>query len=1075
MKKIIYSLVIMIAAGSLFTSCVTNTEPQGIKDLREAKADYIESLKNLKDADAACRKAEVAYLEAKTAWETKQHEIENAIAQAKADATIANKEAKIAEIVAKAKIDAVGYEEELAKAEAQLKRTLDSIAVASNKLSDEEREAVKAYTRVYGKYLEAIEEVHKAEAALYDQNISTEEAHDAVRRDSAATVAQIAYYEELLKNLPDSGESVNQVEEITAKLNAQQLELDYALANCEKEWNLYKTTNLKDNIKGFADGLIDYVAQNAAIPAPFIMNFKTKLPDNEQVCRLMKRYIINSPERFEGPAFLRFVNSVFVEQDAEGDYWLFANAYNAPAARALIWGYDFDGNEVGGVENLIEALNREFVVDSTKWLGIDSTGIKAAVAKAEAEYKAVEEALTDGVWKDADVKAALTVWRNAAPAGKDEAWGHVLDAKKAFYKNYYCKFWGIRYNSLPNFDLDNVCFNNPGRDSLEINFSLKEFTEPTPIVNFDFETMMAENDPFDPSQTAFLPYFEGEFYVPSTRGIFPGYPVDNIENLQEGEAEVFENYQKSIVFDQTKLNQLKLDPDFFGKTLLCQLLYKESVLAYVKSTADTQGTKEALAALQNEVLPSLKAAYYAAEETQSKNSEAFYKFISGLVGEEFLEELCDRIDNACKKAAEFIPAIVIPETKGYGLKYELKSELQRLLDYAQDIASGEQPSKKILISIFEDTMCGEFNSINTRILSLILTLTDEEDTRTTLDKVMAWFSGETEDATMRMFMINTGYTIAYMGLQLGDAFAGDQFRALLSEVVTAYVNTRIDRIKNYYPNSVTGVALGRLVLADYDNVIEMVLFGTERYYELYKALFLDKYTPSTGDMEEMQMRIAGGDIQAQEVEFNSVTDVVFSESRFFNRKFFDVFLRLCGIGSVKYIVSDFSGVLGTLEETYFTEWREKWEEYDLAMAEFAAQQEAIYAAKSVYAQYQNSISSLLNFERWILAQLYGDAVYDDEELVAKKEELAKEVKDKEEAKKKESEKSTSGLYAHLEDVCDFLKKIEAGYDGKTLYFEKVQHELDEALAKLDVITKKLELVTKAYEQVLANHGAEDAE
>lgn len=47
----------MIAAGSLFTSCVENTEPQGIKDLRLAKADYLDALSNLRAADAEKVKA----------------------------------------------------------------------------------------------------------------------------------------------------------------------------------------------------------------------------------------------------------------------------------------------------------------------------------------------------------------------------------------------------------------------------------------------------------------------------------------------------------------------------------------------------------------------------------------------------------------------------------------------------------------------------------------------------------------------------------------------------------------------------------------------------------------------------------------------------------------------------------------------------------------------------------------------------------------------------------------------------------------------------------------------------------
>ena len=48
MKKIIYSLVIMIAAGSLFTSCIEQVEPEGILALREAKARYYDALAQLR-------------------------------------------------------------------------------------------------------------------------------------------------------------------------------------------------------------------------------------------------------------------------------------------------------------------------------------------------------------------------------------------------------------------------------------------------------------------------------------------------------------------------------------------------------------------------------------------------------------------------------------------------------------------------------------------------------------------------------------------------------------------------------------------------------------------------------------------------------------------------------------------------------------------------------------------------------------------------------------------------------------------------------------------------------------------
>ena len=60
MKKIIYSLVIMIAAGSLFTSCIDQAEPVGILEIRTVKADYIRALKDLRAADAEFRRAEAA-------------------------------------------------------------------------------------------------------------------------------------------------------------------------------------------------------------------------------------------------------------------------------------------------------------------------------------------------------------------------------------------------------------------------------------------------------------------------------------------------------------------------------------------------------------------------------------------------------------------------------------------------------------------------------------------------------------------------------------------------------------------------------------------------------------------------------------------------------------------------------------------------------------------------------------------------------------------------------------------------------------------------------------------------------
>ena len=62
MKKIIYSLVIMIAASTLFTSCLEYVEPVGIQQLRSAKADYLDALGQLRLADAELQKANAAYV-----------------------------------------------------------------------------------------------------------------------------------------------------------------------------------------------------------------------------------------------------------------------------------------------------------------------------------------------------------------------------------------------------------------------------------------------------------------------------------------------------------------------------------------------------------------------------------------------------------------------------------------------------------------------------------------------------------------------------------------------------------------------------------------------------------------------------------------------------------------------------------------------------------------------------------------------------------------------------------------------------------------------------------------------------
>ena len=114
MKKIIYSLVIMIAAGSLFTSCIEQVEPEGIKNLRDAKAEYIRALKDLRAADAefqrasaevqraeaALRQAQADKIKAETECYVQMQALERRLAELQLEAATEELKALKAEIAA---------------------------------------------------------------------------------------------------------------------------------------------------------------------------------------------------------------------------------------------------------------------------------------------------------------------------------------------------------------------------------------------------------------------------------------------------------------------------------------------------------------------------------------------------------------------------------------------------------------------------------------------------------------------------------------------------------------------------------------------------------------------------------------------------------------------------------------------------------------------------------------------------------------------------------------------------------------------------------------------------------------
>lgn len=159
MKKIIYSLVIMIAASTLFTSCLEYVEPVGIQQLRTAKADYLDALAQLRLADAELQKANAAYVNARAAYVDAQTEwqlIENRIHEYDVQIKAAQTEYEVdslqkakellqithAERLADAKAD-------LAEAEENLRTTLRDIAALQHLLTPGERQVLAQVTQRY--------------------------------------------------------------------------------------------------------------------------------------------------------------------------------------------------------------------------------------------------------------------------------------------------------------------------------------------------------------------------------------------------------------------------------------------------------------------------------------------------------------------------------------------------------------------------------------------------------------------------------------------------------------------------------------------------------------------------------------------------------------------------------------------------------------------------------------------------------------------------------------------------------------------------------------------------------------
>ena len=238
MKKIIYSLVMLIAAGSLLTSCIQPVETDGVLAMRLAKAKYIEALAGLQTANEAVVKAEAKYIEAQTSYlaqqeallkaQTENQNLLNALQE-----ILNAKEAALAELAKQDLANEIAFKKAMGELELQIKgaelqKFLDD-AAAEKLFNEETLRALKAANDIELAFLaDSLQLVLRAgelEIAL------TQEALNALIAANENTAAENAYAEALRAlNLS--------IEEAKAKAQIDSINAAAAVAAVKAEQNL---------------------------------------------------------------------------------------------------------------------------------------------------------------------------------------------------------------------------------------------------------------------------------------------------------------------------------------------------------------------------------------------------------------------------------------------------------------------------------------------------------------------------------------------------------------------------------------------------------------------------------------------------------------------------------------------------------------------------------------------------------------------------------------------------------------------------------------------------------------------
>jgi len=323
----------LTAAGSLFTSCIQQVEPEGIKALRDAKARYYDALSQLRGKDGVLREAEAALKQAEAALKQAEAAHQQAVTDAYTKMQALERELKELEIAGKtmemelraaqieAAIDALQKQMELAnkqheidlinkqaakaKAEEKLRVVLRDIALQAQDLTAAEKEAVIGAATAYLEIWEAVQDqkikVKEAQWALDSiKNAVTlaknnkdyawdSETHsyqklvDLYSRAIERAKGYIAEDEEALKNVPE----LPDVDAWNAELQAYQAAAgaaEYSRHELTQEAAAYYVTYVHDGVKAYNDAIDAWVDDNPAYGKP---GDKPKYKEGQSVYTLL--------------------------------------------------------------------------------------------------------------------------------------------------------------------------------------------------------------------------------------------------------------------------------------------------------------------------------------------------------------------------------------------------------------------------------------------------------------------------------------------------------------------------------------------------------------------------------------------------------------------------------------------------------------------------------------------------------------------------------------------------------------------------------------------------------------------